>query len=53
MHRQWVIERRPSMKHIGTPMALWMVFANSFQKQLLVVFGYDKVTAKKSEKTQR
>ena len=34
------------MKYAGMPSALWMVFANSFEKQLTIVFGYDKAAAK-------
>lgn len=34
-------------------MALWVVFANSFQKQLSIVFGYDKVTAKRIRKNSK
>lgn len=34
------------MKYAGMPLGLWMVFANSFEKQLTVVFGYDKAEAK-------
>ena len=34
------------MKYIGMPMAMWAVFANSFQKQMTAVFGYDADTVK-------
>lgn len=41
------------MKYIRTPMSLWVVFAKSFQKQLCVVFGYDKATAKRIRKDSK
>ena len=34
------------MKYIGMPMGMWVLFAGSFQKQLMVVFGYDADAAK-------
>lgn len=34
------------MKYAGMPLGMWMLFSNSFRKQLTVVFGYDKNTAK-------
>ena len=34
------------MRYAGMPMAMWVVFAGSFQKQLTAVFGYDADTAK-------
>lgn len=34
------------MKYSGTPMAIWVVFANSFREQLSVVFNFDKATSK-------
>ena len=34
------------MKYIGMPMAMWAVFAKSFQTQLAVL-GYDTDTARK------
>ena len=36
------------MKYAGMPSALWMVFANSFEKQLTIVFGYDKAAGCKN-----
>ena len=33
------------MKYIGMPMAMWAIFAKSFQRQLTAVFGYDAGTA--------
>ena len=35
------------MKYIGMPMAMWAVFAKSFEKQLTAVLGYDPDTARK------
>ena len=29
------------MKYMGMPMGMWALFADSFQKQLTAVFGYD------------
>lgn len=41
------------MKYIGMPMGMWRIFADSFQKQLTAVFGYDaniaKAVAKKAK----
>ena len=34
------------MKYAGMPMAMWVVFARSFQTQLTAVLGYDAVTAR-------
>lgn len=34
------------MKYNGMPMAMWALFAASFQKQLTAVFGYDAKAAK-------
>lgn len=34
------------MKYIGMPAGMWLLFGSSFQKNLSVVLGYDKVTAK-------
>ena len=34
------------MRWTGMPMAMWVVFARSFQTQLTAVFGYDSDTAK-------
>ena len=34
------------MKYAGMPMAMWTVFAPSFQKQLTAVLGYDAATAR-------
>lgn len=34
------------MKYAGMPLGMWMLFSDSFRKQLTVVFGYDKNTAK-------
>ena len=41
------------MKYIGMPMAMWAVFAKSFEKQLTEVFGYDAKTAKAIRKTAK
>lgn len=38
------------MKYVGIPMAMWAVFAPSFQKQLTAVLGYDADTARKITK---
>lgn len=35
------------MKYIGLPMTLWVLFKNSYKKQLSIVFNYNKSTAKK------
>ena len=34
------------MKYAGMPLGMWMLFSDSFRKQLTAVFGYDKNTAK-------
>ena len=34
------------MRWMGMPMAMWAVFARSFQTQLTAVLGYDADTAK-------
>ena len=34
------------MRRNGMPMAMWAVFAKSFEKQLTEGFGYDAKTAK-------
>mgnify|MGYP004498861485 CR=1 FL=1 len=34
------------MNYIGMPMGMWMLFGRSFRRQLTVVFGYGKHTAK-------
>ena len=34
------------MRRTGMPMAMWVLFAGSFQKQLTAVLGYDAATAK-------
>ena len=34
------------MKYIGIPSGMWLLFRSSFQKNLSVVLGYDKATAK-------
>ena len=34
------------MKYTGMPFGMWMLFAGSFQKQLIEVLGYDADTAK-------
>ena len=34
------------MRWMGMPMAMWAVFARSFQTQLTAVLGYDAATAK-------
>ena len=38
------------MRWMGMPMAMWAVFARSFQTQLTAVLGYDAVTAKQITK---
>ena len=35
------------MRWTGLPMAMWAVFAKSFEKQLTAVLGYDPDTARK------
>ena len=35
------------MRWTGMPMAMWAVFAKSFEKQLTAVLGYDPDTARK------
>ena len=35
------------MRWTGMPMAMWVLFAGSFQKQLTAVLGYDTDTARK------
>ncbi len=34
------------MKYAGMPLGMWMLFSDSFRKQLTAVFGYDKNTAR-------
>ena len=34
------------MKYAGMPLGMWMLFSDSFRKQLTAVFGYDKNTTK-------
>ena len=34
------------MKYAGMPFGMWMLFAGSFQKQLIAVLCYDADTAK-------
>ena len=34
------------MKYMGMPMGMWVLFADSFQKQLTAVLGYDADAAK-------
>ena len=34
------------MRFSGMPMAMWAVFAKSFEKQLTAVLGYDEAAAK-------
>ena len=41
------------MRWMGMPMAMWAVFARSFQTQLTEVLGYDAVTAKQITKTAK
>ena len=41
------------MRRNGMPMAMWAVFAKSFEKQLTEVFGYDTKTAKAIRKTAK
>ena len=38
---------------MGIPMAMWAVFARSFQTQLTAVLGYDAATAKQITKTAK
>ena len=33
------------MKYVGMPFGMWVLFAGSFQKQLIAVLGYDTATA--------
>ena len=40
------------MRWMGMPMAMWAVFARSFQTQLTAVLGYDAATAKAITKRQ-
>ena len=35
------------MRWMGMPLAIWVVFAKSFQAQLTAVLGYDPDTARK------
>ena len=41
------------MRWTGMPMAMWAVFARSFQTQLTAVLGYDAATAKQIAKTAK
>ena len=41
------------MKYAGMPLGMWVLFAGSFQKQLIAVLGYDKATAKQITKTSK
>ena len=41
------------MRRNGMPMAMWAVFAKSFEKQLTEVLGYDAKTAKAIRKTAK
>ena len=34
------------MKYKGMPMGMWVLFAKSFRRQLITVFGYDERTAR-------
>ena len=34
------------MKYVGMPFGMWVMFASSFQKQLIAVLGYDTATAR-------
>ena len=34
------------MKYVGMPFGMWVLFAGSFQKQLIAVLGYDTATAR-------
>lgn len=38
------------MRYIGMPMGMWMLFTNSFERQLTAVLGYDEDTARKTTK---
>ena len=33
------------MKYFGMPMGMWLLFKNSFQKNMVAVLGFDKGTA--------
>ena len=41
------------MRWMGMPMAMWAVFARSFQTQLTAVLGYDAATAKQITKNAK
>ena len=41
------------MRWMGMPMAMWAVFARSFQTQLTAVLGYDAATAKQITKSAK
>ena len=41
------------MKYAGMPLGMWVLFAGSFQKQLIAVLGYDKATAKQITKISK
>ena len=41
------------MRWTGMPMAMWAVFARSFQTQLTAVLGYDAATAKQITKSAK
>lgn len=41
------------MKYAGMPLGMWVLFAGSFQKQLIAVLGCDKATAKQITKISK
>ncbi len=41
------------MKYIGMPMGMWALFAKSFKKQLVAVFGYDAAEADETSKNAK
>ncbi|MEI3249911.1 MAG: hypothetical protein V8R95_05775 [Faecalibacterium sp.] len=41
------------MRWTGMPMAMWAVFARSFQTQLTAVLGYDAVTARANHQNRK
>ncbi len=44
---------KSKMRWMGIPMAMWAVFAKSFQTQLTAVLGYDAATAKQITKSAK
>ena len=41
------------MKYVGMSFGMWVLFAGSFQKQLIAVIGYDTATARAITKKAR